>query len=160
VYQVGNSSLNETYGNSPYAALLADDIHWWFFTVHYLSLCGGCVGGTEDPEYIFLQCERKPVGWRFRTDDPFIVNFMQVREMLPVNSTVPMDTFSTAPASGTLVVGIAFLAFGVGCLAAEAFGGWSKSGRLAQGSVLLLTVWQAIVQERSLLILQRVQQHF
>jgi hypothetical protein len=79
------------------------DIHWWFFSIHYLSLCGGFVGGTEDPEYYTVQCERKAAGWRFRSDDPYIVNFLSVDGQLPVNSTVPFQTFTTAPAVGSLL---------------------------------------------------------
>ncbi|KAE9380073.1 hypothetical protein N431DRAFT_432380 [Stipitochalara longipes BDJ] len=152
VYQPANSTATDPYGNSPFAALLGDDIHWWFFTVHYLSLCGGYVGGTEDPDYIFLQCEHKAAGWKFRTDDPFIINFMSVEGVLPVNSTVPLETLSTAPAFGTLLVGIVFSVFSVGALATEAVGNWSKSGRLAQGSVLLLVGAAMLLTSSSVLV--------
>jgi len=94
--------------------LIGDDIHWWFFTVHYLSICGGYVGGTEDPDYGFLKCERRAAGWRFRTDDPFIVNFLSFDGRFPVNSTVPLETVTTAPAFGSLVVGIVFSVSSIG----------------------------------------------
>jgi hypothetical protein len=57
-----------------------------------------------------------------------------------VNSTVPLQTFTTAPSFATLVIGIMVCVFSVGTLAAEASGGWLKSGRLAQTSVGLLGV--------------------
>jgi hypothetical protein len=57
-----------------------------------------------------------------------------------VNSTVPLQTFTTAPSFATHVIGITASVFSVGTLAAEAFGGWLKSGRLAQASVGLLGV--------------------
>jgi len=120
--------------------IIEDNIHWWFFTVHYLSLCGGFVGGTEDPVNFYLECERKVAGWRFRTDDPFIVNFLSIDDRFPVNSTVPLETFTTAPAFGTLAIGIAFSVLCTGVLVAEAFGGWSRSGRVAQACVGLLAV--------------------
>ncbi|PMD60847.1 uncharacterized protein K444DRAFT_642763 [Hyaloscypha bicolor E] len=82
-----NSSI--PYDVGPYAGLIGDDTHWRFFTVHFLSICGGYVGGTEDPEYGFLKWERRAAGWRFRTDDPFIVNFLSFDGRFPVNSTVP-----------------------------------------------------------------------
>lgn len=138
-----NSTIE--YGVGPYASLIGNDIHWWFFTVHYLSLCGGYVGGTESPDYVFLQCERKAAGWRFRTDDPFIVHFLSFDEKPPVNSTVSLETFTTAPPIGTLATGIAFSVLSVGFLTAEAIGGWSKFGRLAQTSVWLLAVRKALV---------------
>jgi hypothetical protein len=94
--------------------LIGDDIHWWFFTVHYLSICGGYVGGTKDPDYGFLKCERRAAGWRFRTDDPFIVNFLSFDGRFPVNSTVPLETVTTAPAFGSLVVGIVFSVSSIG----------------------------------------------
>lgn len=124
----------------PYAGKINDDIHGFFFTVNYLSLCGGYAGGTEDPDYVVLECERKPGGYRFRTDDPFIVNFLSYDSQFPVNSTVPLETFTTTPSFATLVIGITFSVFSVGTLAAEAFGGWSKSGLLPQASVGLLGV--------------------
>ena len=128
-----NSSIQ--YDGGPYIELLRDGIHWWFFTVHYLSICGGYVGGTENREYGFLGCEQRAAGWRFRTDDPFIVNFLSIDGSFPVDSAAPFETFTTAPAFGTLAVGISFSVFSVGTLAADAFGGWSKFGRLAQASV-------------------------
>ena len=119
---------------------MQDDIQWWFFTVNYFALCAGFAGGTPDPHYVVLECQRKAGGWQFRTDDPFIVNFLSYDGKFPVNSTVPLQTFDTAPALGTLVTGIIFSVFNVGFLVAEVFGGWLKSGRFAQASVWLLAV--------------------
>jgi hypothetical protein len=147
MYPLPNATIPYVlYNTGPWPKEIDDDIHWFFFSIHYLSLCGGYVGGTEDPDYYFLQCERKAGGWRFRTDDPYIVNFLSVDGQFPVNSTVPLQTFTTAPAFGTLVIGITFSVFGVGLLAAEVFGGWLKSGRLAQTSVWLLAVCEATLR--------------
>jgi hypothetical protein len=143
-----NSSI--PYGLGPYAGLINDDIHWWFFTVHYLSICGGYLGGLENPDYGFLKCEQRAAGWRFRTDDPFIVNFLSFDERFPVNSTVPLETVATAPAFGSLAVGIVFSVFSVGILAAEGFGGWLKAGTVAQASVWLLAVCSPSCEKREL----------
>jgi hypothetical protein len=89
--------------------LIGDDIHWWFFTVHYLSICGGYDGGTEDPDYGFLKCERRAAEGMFRTDDPFIVNFLSFDGRFPVNSTVPLETVTTAPALDLLLLGLCSL---------------------------------------------------
>jgi len=141
VYPPENSTTPSVpFGAGPYAGEIEDDIHWWFFTANYLSICGGYVGGTEDPDYVVLECQRKPGGYKFRTDDPFIVNFLSYNGEFPVNSTVPLQTITTAPSFATLVIGITFSVFSMGSLAAEAFGGWSKSGLLAQASVGLLGV--------------------
>jgi hypothetical protein len=130
--------------------LIGDDIHWWFFTVHYLSICGGYVGGTEDPDYGFLKCERRAAGWRFRTDDPLIVNFLSFDGRFPVNSTFPLETVTTAPAFGSLVVGIVFSVFRVGISAEEGFEGWLKAGRMAQARVWLLAVCSPRCEKRKL----------
>jgi len=158
VYPPENSTTPSIpFGAGPYAGEIEDDIHWFFFTVNYLSLCGGYVGGTEDPDYVVLECERKPGGYRFQTDDPFIVNFLSYNGELPVNSTVPLETFSTAPSFATLVIGIIFSVFSMGILAAEAVGRWSKSGLLARASVGLLGVAATFLTISSGLITSLIQ---
>jgi hypothetical protein len=136
------------YGTGPWAKETGDDIHWFFFTVHYLSLCGGYGAGEETENDVFLQCERKAAGWTFATNDPFIVNFLSVDEQFPVNSTAPFQSFTTAPAFGTLVIGIALSVFSVGVLAGEWVGDWVNFGHLAQSSVWLLAVREVFCKRR------------
>ena len=119
---------------------IQDDLHWFYFTVNYLSICGGYVGGTEDPEYRLLECKIQTPGFRFRTDETFIVNFLSYDENFPINGTVPLETFSTGSSFATLIVGIVVSVFGVVCLVVEVVGGWEESGMWAMGSVSVLGV--------------------
>jgi hypothetical protein len=40
-----------------------------------LALCGGAEGGEATEFFKHLECQRKVVGWVFKTNDPFIMNF-------------------------------------------------------------------------------------
>ena len=89
----------------------------WFFSVHYLSLCGGygySDGETVEPR--LLECEPKEAGWIFKGNDPFIVNFQSVysdgQDDIPV--IVPIDLppeLHTRAPFAMLVSGIAISLF-------------------------------------------------
>jgi hypothetical protein len=66
-------------------------------------------------------------------------------DLFPVNSAVPFQTFMTAPAFVTFVIGIELSAVSVGVLALEWVGNWSKVEDVAH-----LHVW--LYEERSLMI--------
>ena len=86
---------------------LQDDIHWWVFSVHYLSICAGYVGGSATRLDVFLECKSKPAGFTFRTDDSFILNFQRNGSQLPV-LPIPLEVLHTAPPFATLVLGIVY----------------------------------------------------
>ncbi|KAH6718889.1 hypothetical protein BKA61DRAFT_731415 [Leptodontidium sp. MPI-SDFR-AT-0119] len=100
---------------------ITDGIHWWVFTVHYLSICAGYVGGSPTPLNVFLECESKPAGYTFRTDDPFILNFQRNCTQFPVVS-IPLDVIHTDAPFVTLVLGIVFSILALGLLVCQVFG--------------------------------------
>ena len=104
-----NSSLSSS-STSPVLTPqeITDGIHWWVFTVHYLSICAGYVGGSPTPLNVFLECKVKPLGYTFRTDDPFIVSFQRNGSLFPVES-IPLDIIRTKAPCVMLVLGIVFL---------------------------------------------------
>lgn len=86
----------------------------WFFSVHYLSLCGGYAfsdGEAVEPRQ--LACQAKEAGWIFKGNDPFIVNFQAVhgdgQDVLPVilPTVLPTELHTRTPFA-LLVSGIAF----------------------------------------------------
>ncbi|KAH7403659.1 hypothetical protein BKA64DRAFT_641628 [Cadophora sp. MPI-SDFR-AT-0126] len=111
-----NSSLNPA-STSPILTPqeVTDGIHWWVFTVHYLSICAGYVGGSPTPVNVFLECEKKPAGYTFRTDDPFIVNFQREGSLVLVEP-IPLDVIDTKAPFLMLVLGMGFLVLGLGLL--------------------------------------------
>ncbi|KAG4410858.1 hypothetical protein IFR04_016003 [Cadophora malorum] len=104
-----NSSLSSS-STSPVLTPqeITDGIHWWVFTAHYLSICAGYVGGSPIPLNVFLECKVKPLGYTFRTDDPFIVSFQRNGSLFPVES-IPLDIIRTKAPCVMLVLGIVFL---------------------------------------------------
>lgn len=86
----------------------------WFFSVHYLSLCGGyAFSDGKAVETRHLACEAKEAGWIFKGNDPFIVNFQAVhgdgQDDLPVilPTVLPTELHTRTPFA-LLVSGIAF----------------------------------------------------
>lgn len=86
----------------------------WFFSVHYLSLCGGYAfsdGETVEPRH--LACEAKEPGWIFKGNDPFIVDFQAAhgdgQDDLPVilPTVLPTELHTRAPFA-LLVSGLTF----------------------------------------------------
>jgi hypothetical protein len=119
---------------------LQNDLHWFFFTVNYLSICAGYAGGTEDEEDYIVDCQRKTPGFTFRTDDPYIVNFWNYNGTYPVQSDVPLSTFSTTPPFASLMIGMVLSILSAGTLGIEALGKWPKWPNLSQANILLLWV--------------------
>jgi len=86
-----------------------DDLHEWVFTVNYLSLCGGDLYGTEDEEYGTLACESKSPGWTFRSDDPYIINWLDYDKKVPVvPNDGPVVVIHTREPFATLLAGFIF----------------------------------------------------
>jgi hypothetical protein len=103
---------------------------WWLFSAHYTSLCGGYAGGDAGPDYEFVGCTSKPLGWTVRGDDPFVVNFHAVNGsgVTQGDPFVPAD-FSTAKPAGLLIAGIVATILAAGGLVASSF---SAAGRHRQ----------------------------
>jgi hypothetical protein len=110
-----------------------------FFTVNYLSICGGYVEGGEDGEWFTLECHRKLAGFKFRTDDPWIMNFGRYNDTNPVLG-IPLQTINTALPFATLIIGLVLTIIATGMITAEWVGKWKKYEKLAHVSSGLLWV--------------------
>jgi hypothetical protein len=106
IYPPENQPVNPSFLAN---GLYEDDFHEWFFSVHYLSICAGYMGGTEDPEYIHLNCSTRPGSFTFATDDKFILDYQSVGDLFPVVGRDTFDTFNLRPPFVTLVIGIIFI---------------------------------------------------
>ncbi|KAL5344293.1 hypothetical protein ACLOAV_010722 [Pseudogymnoascus australis] len=85
-----------------------DTILAWTFNTHYLAICAGYMGSNGASE-VFEQkdCERRPLGWTFRSNDPFIVHWGETNGSRPVNMTsVIKQGVKTAEPVGLLVAGL------------------------------------------------------
>lgn len=83
------------------------DIHSFFFTVHYLSICSGFMGGSATAAYTLLECQNRKLGWTFHTHDPYIVNFGAANGSRPVSmDDVKAVKIETATPAATMVVGL------------------------------------------------------
>jgi hypothetical protein len=114
----------------------------WALAVHYLSICVGAEVGMEDMTGVVLRCQPKLGGFKFRTDDPFIVDFLAEGSEYPVIDDIPLETFDTAPAFVTFILGLAVSFLSIVVLVGELFGWLQRSYfgvcLLAVSSTLLL----------------------
>jgi len=80
-----------------------------------LSLCAGWAAtAAADNDFNSLDCITKPLGWTFRTDDPFIVNYGSANGSYPVvTSGVKVEELSTQAPAVTLVLGLIFSSLAV-----------------------------------------------
>jgi hypothetical protein len=123
------------------------DFQNWILAVHYLSICAGAEIGSEDLTPIILKCQPKLGGFKFRTDDPFIVDFWAEGSEYPVIDDTSLETFDTAPAFVTFIIGLVFSFLSTVVLVGELFG-WSQRSYVPQLGVCLLAV-SSIVLLRS-----------
>jgi hypothetical protein len=85
-----------------------DDFHEWFFSVHYLSICAGYMGGTEDPDYVHLNCSLRSGSFTFRSDDKFIADYSSIGDLYPVELRYDIGSYDLRPPFAMLVLGISF----------------------------------------------------
>lgn len=116
-----------------------DDFHEWFFSVHYLSICAGYMGGTEDPDYVHLDCSLRPESFTFRSDDKFIIDYSSVGDLFPVVPRYNITSFNLRPPFAILVLGIAFTILGIAAVLYEPFRR-PRSGSLSLVSVRLASL--------------------
>lgn len=65
------------------------------------------MGGEATPLYKHLECQSKRLGWTFRTDDPFIVNFGAQNGTRPLASDdIELVKVETVTPVATLLVGL------------------------------------------------------
>jgi hypothetical protein len=110
IYPTGNDTEN------PVAVAIAkypDEFHYWFFEVHYLSICAGFLGGTEDAYYYHLNCSARTGGFTFRSDDEFILDYQSIGDLFPVLPAVASNSFNLGPSFTMLVIGIVLAAASV-----------------------------------------------
>lgn len=118
----------------------SDEFHSWFFEVHYLSICAGYLGGTEDPIYYHLNCSARTGGFTFRADDQFILDYQSISDSFPVLPNTVNRTFNMGPSFATLVVGIVLTIAGAGTLVLELCGfghRWKFLDTLSAGLILV-----------------------
>jgi hypothetical protein len=132
----------------------------WILAVHYLSICVGAEIGTEDLTGVVLKCQPKLGGFKFRTDDPFIVDFLADGSEYPVIDDTPLETFDTAPAFVTFILGLVFSFLSTVALVGELFR-WSQRSYVPQLSVCLLAVSSTALLRsgKNSLLLARVNIH-
>lgn len=116
-----------------------DDFHEWFFSVHYLSICAGYMGGTEDPDYVHLDCSLRPGSFTFRSDDKFIIDYSSVGDLFPVVPRYDITSFNLRPSFAILVLGIAFTILSIAVVLYELFTR-PQSGSLSLVSVRLASL--------------------
>jgi hypothetical protein len=122
----------------PYLRAKEDgDLQNWLLAVHYLSICAGAEYGNEDLTPVILKCQPKLGGFKFRTDDPFIVDFLVEGSEYPVIDDVQLQAFDTAPAFVTLILGLVFSFLSTVVLVSELFG-WLQRSYVPQLGVCLL----------------------
>jgi len=142
----------------PYLLAKEDgDLQNWLLAVHYLSICAGAEYGNEDLTPVILKCQPKLGGFKFRTDDPFIVDFLAEGSEYPVIDDVPLETFDTAPAFVPLILGLVFSFLSTVVLVSELFG-WSQRSYVPQLGVCLLAVSSTVLLRsgKNSLLLARV----
>ncbi|KAH8805244.1 hypothetical protein F5884DRAFT_443113 [Xylogone sp. PMI_703] len=99
-----------------------NDLHEWFFSVHYLAICAGYMGGSENPDYVNLDCWSRHGGFSFSTDDESILSYQSIGDLFPVTPlSGDPDTFNLQPPFAMLVLGIAFTVLSLPVLVYEAF---------------------------------------
>lgn len=136
-----NEAENSSYINSTDPLIQAlrsptypDEFHEWYFEVHYLSLCAGFMGGTEDAYYYQLNCSYRPGSFIFRTDDPFIVDYQAIGGEYPVEAGGPFESFDLRPPFACLVLGIVFSILSLGVVLCDICG-WGRWSDLSLVSV-------------------------
>lgn len=138
-----NYNISSNY--PPYLLAKEDgDLQNWLVAVHYLSICAGAEVGNEDLTPIILECQPKLGGFKFRTDDPFIVDFLAEGSEYPVIDDIPLETFDTAPAFVTFILGLLFSFLSTVVVVGELFG-WSQRSYVAQVAVGLLAVSSTLI---------------
>lgn len=100
------------------------------------------MGGTETTSYTHLSCQSKKLGWEFRSNDRFIVNFGAANGSRPVDTdnVEPVKVQTITPAA-TLVVGLVCSIMGLMLLVTDICGvthGWELE--IASGTAVLLGV--------------------
>ncbi|KAH8816998.1 hypothetical protein F5884DRAFT_778169 [Xylogone sp. PMI_703] len=99
-----------------------DEFHEWFFSVHYLSICAGFMGGTENPYYYGLNCSRRHGGFTFRTDDDFILSYQSIGDLFPVEPySNGVESFNLQAPFAMFVLGIAFIILSFALLVYQIF---------------------------------------
>lgn len=118
-----------------------DTILAWTFNTHYLAICAGYMGSNGASE-VFEQkdCERRPLGWTFRSNDPFIVHWGETNGSRPVNMTsVIKQGVKTAEPVGLLVAGLVVTVLAAVGILVELFW-WKGKGRVTAGVSVGITV--------------------
>ena len=135
-----NYNVSSVYYPTTLSQNLDGDLQNWLLAVHYLSICAGASIGNEVLTSIILKCQPKLGGFKLRTDDPFIVNFLANGSEYPVlNDIQQLETFDTGPAFVTFILGLVFAFSGTVVLVGELFG-WSLKSYVAEIAICLLAV--------------------
>lgn len=110
--------------------------------MHYLALCAGAEGGTATEFFRHFECVRKPVGWVFRTDDPFITNFGTFNGSSAVNSNRELIQIETIKPGVMLVIGLvlSILALLASLLDILKFSGRRSGSGISTAAIALLGV--------------------
>lgn len=111
-----------------------DTILAWAFDIHYLAICAGYMGSNGASEVSEQKdCERRPLGWTFRSDDPFIVHWGEINGSRPVNMTgVIKQGVKTAEPVRLLVAGLVVTVLAAVGILVELFW-WKEKGRVLVG---------------------------
>jgi len=127
--QTNNSSMT-SYEPTAFAAAYQSEILAFYFNVHYLSLCAGWMGTDgEEPMYVNLECAAKPLGWTFRTDDSFIVNYGAANGSFPVVIPNEIQELHTKIPASLLIIGMVVSSVSISAFGCDRLGVGVQNGR-------------------------------